>query len=133
MHGLSRCMYMLTRKSRFLAGSVLKLMNTQVNILNTCTHDFNLEYKKKTTKNRQRYVLPGSFKTTKRCKTRSPTKRPCSARSTRGCFIASDRAPATSTSNTLRTFRVARRPDSMIHSRSAGHSGRLSCSRCTAR
>lgn len=29
MHGISRCMYMLTRKSRFLAGSVLKLMNTQ--------------------------------------------------------------------------------------------------------
>lgn len=29
MHGVSRCLYMLTRKSRFLAGSVLKLMNTQ--------------------------------------------------------------------------------------------------------
>lgn len=29
MHGISRCMYLLTRKSRFLAGSVLKLMNTQ--------------------------------------------------------------------------------------------------------
>lgn len=32
MHGLSRCMYMLTRKSRFLAGSVLKLMNSQTTL-----------------------------------------------------------------------------------------------------
>lgn len=30
MHGVSHCLYLLTRNKRFLAGSVLKLMNAQV-------------------------------------------------------------------------------------------------------
>lgn len=30
MHGVSHCLYMFTRNKRFLAGSVLKLMNAQV-------------------------------------------------------------------------------------------------------
>ncbi len=32
MHGVSRFMYLVTRSSRFLAGSVLKLMNTQTTL-----------------------------------------------------------------------------------------------------
>lgn len=30
MHGVSHCLYLFTRNKRFLAGSVLKLMNAQV-------------------------------------------------------------------------------------------------------
>lgn len=30
MHGVSHCLYLFTRNKRFLAGSVLKLMNSQV-------------------------------------------------------------------------------------------------------
>lgn len=30
MHGVSRCLYLVTRSNRFLAGSVIKMMNTQV-------------------------------------------------------------------------------------------------------
>lgn len=132
MHGLSRLMYMLTRKSRFLAGSVLKLMNSQVSPLLLCFEVlvFNLNI----LIHRPRFASHGSSKTIKHCKKRSPARPPCSAPSTRGYSIACDKDRARPNMwSTLPTYPVARRPVSTIRLRWAGRSGLSSCSRCTAK
>lgn len=36
MHSVSHCMYFTTRNKRFLAGSVIKLMNSQVKLEQIC-------------------------------------------------------------------------------------------------
>lgn len=129
MQGISKCLYMLTRKPRFLAGSVLKLMNTQVKTQKP-SHFMGQTIKLIQFRlfiriikyvffyRRRHYALLGSFNITKNCKIRSPIIQQCLAHWTPGCCTGcvAERTN-TNTSNTLPMLPVVRPPESMIHSR----------------
>lgn len=130
MHGVSRCLYMITRKPRFLAGSVLKLMNTQVhhkNQIPVLTWE-PIVYDSRFYCFRQLCVWHGLCRIIRSYKIRLLIIRLCLVRLIHGYCIGCDRERIRpSMSNTLLTSRAVRQQVSTIHSRWAGPIGRSKC------
>lgn len=123
MHGVSRCLYMFTRSNRFLAGSVIKMMNTQVIVIKRNDLSFSM-WLSFLWNFRQRYVCLGWFKIIKNCKRQSIEKLHSLEHLTRGCCIVCVKVISwTCMWNISVMWLVVQRPDSTIHLQCNGRNG----------